>query len=168
MSVLTDWCMYWWNDFLCVVVRGITINLFFMCCWVLSVLCLLIGPNGRGFASCVWNDFPDHMVRRGWSQLCYSRDRVINHQFRFGEISPVVCDMTSSTRWFEGWPQILFTWSLSMAGMILYDRARFRQLFVTWLPRPDMDQRTRGMTTNVFTWGSLITGKALPGRDFAS
>ena len=181
---------------------------------------------------------------RGWSELCYSRDRVINHQFKFGEISPVVwdmtsstryrpensrddhkcfhvrfidyrqgfararfrqlviCDMTSSTRVFEGWPQMFFTWGLlitrktlpgrDFASYLWHDffdqsvqpmttnvfhvrfidyrqdfaRARFRQLFVTWLPRPEGSRNDH--VQMFFTCCSLITSNTLPGQDFAS
>ena len=144
---------------------------------------------------------------RGWSQLCYSRDRVINHQFRFGEISPVVwdmtsstrygpensrddhkcfhvrfidyrqgfararfrqlviCDMTSSTRVFEGWPQMFFHVRF-IDYRQHFARARFRQLFVTWLPRPEGSRNDH--VQMFFTCCSLITSNTLPGQDFAS
>ena len=105
---------------------------------------------------------------RGWSQLCYSRDRVINHQFRFGEISPVVWDMTSSTRYrpensrddHKCFHVRFIDYRQGFA------RARFRQLVIC-----DMTSSTRvfeGWPQMFFTWGLLITGKTLPGQDFAS
>ena len=122
-----------------------------------------------------------------------------------GEVLPVVCEMTSPTTWFGGDDHnyVILVTGLSITSSGL---ARFRQLFVTWLPQPDGSREDhkycsrevyrwparfcmtgRGFASclghdfldqiwtrelegwpQVFTWGSLITGKASPGQDFAS
>ena len=53
-----------------------------------------------------------------------------------GEVLPVVCEMTSPTTWFGGddHNSVILVTGLSITSSCL---ARFRQLFVTWLPQPD-------------------------------
>ena len=132
----------------------------------------------RDFASCLWHDFLNQMVRGMTTNIVHVKFIDGRQDFVWqGEVSPAVWDMTSSTRyepensrddhkfsrevhwlparlrqgkispvsylWRDFFDQSVRGMTTNVFHVLFTDyrqdfaRARFRQLFVTWLPRPE-------------------------------
>ena len=96
--------------------------------------------TGRGFASCLWHDFLDQIWTReleGWPQMFSREVHWLQARLCQGEISPV------SYLWHDFLDQRVQGMITNVFHVRFIDyrqyfaRVRFRQLFVTWLPRPD-------------------------------